>query len=178
MQAHPFPVDAQQREEFFLLCYKQTFPAVAAYVAKRGGSFEDAKDIFQDAVVIYYEHFVNNKTEPHNRQAYLMGVAKNLWLRKFNSEKMTTPIEQITDLPVEESEDLSETRVLNFLEKAGKKCLELLRAFYYDKVPHEELAGQFGFSGVRSATVQKYKCLEKVRDTVKQKQLQYADFVE
>jgi hypothetical protein len=41
-----------------------------------------------------------------------------------------------------------------------------------------DIAGRFGFSGERSATVQKFKCLEKVRDTIKSKSLSYEDFVE
>jgi hypothetical protein len=40
-----------------------------------------------------------------------------------------------------------------------------------------QVAETFGFSGVRSATVQKYKCIEKVRETVKQKALTYEDFL-
>jgi hypothetical protein len=41
-----------------------------------------------------------------------------------------------------------------------------------------KVAQLFGFSGERSATVQKYKCIEKVRETVKQKALTYEDFLE
>jgi hypothetical protein len=54
----------------------------------------------------------------------------------------------------------------------------LLKSFYYDKMPMSDIGRSFGFSGERSATVQKFKCLEKVRDTVKSKALQYEDFVE
>jgi len=54
----------------------------------------------------------------------------------------------------------------------------LLRAFYYDKLSMSKIANRFGFSSERSATVQKYKCLEKVRDLVKEKSLSYEDFLE
>ena len=56
--------------------------------------------------------------------------------------------------------------------------MKLLKGFYYDQLPLTDIATAFGFSGVRSATVQKYKCLEKVRETIKQKALQYEDFME
>jgi hypothetical protein len=56
--------------------------------------------------------------------------------------------------------------------------MDLLRSFYYDHLPLADAAILFGFSGVRSATAQKYKCLEKVRETVKQNALAYEDFVE
>jgi hypothetical protein len=35
--------------------YEESFPSVAAFVAKMGGSLEDAKDIFHDAMVIFFE---------------------------------------------------------------------------------------------------------------------------
>jgi hypothetical protein len=42
----------------------------------------------------------------------------------------------------------------------------------------KQIAGLFGYSGERSVTVQKYKCLEKVRDTIKQNALHYEDFID
>jgi len=53
------------------------------------------------------------------------------------------------------------------LVRSGKKCLELLKAFYYDHCSMQDIANRFGFNGTRSATVQKYKCLEKVRNEIK-----------
>ena len=38
-----------QREELFISLYKKAFPLVARYVSKMGGSFDEAKDVFQDA---------------------------------------------------------------------------------------------------------------------------------
>lgn len=45
--------------------------------------------------------------------------------------------------------------------------MQLLIAFYYDGLSMQDMARRFGFSGTRSATVQKHKCLEKVRAEVK-----------
>ena len=56
--------------------------------------------------------------------------------------------------------------------------MELLKAFYCDNMPANTIAGLFGYSGIRSATVQKYKCMETVRETIKEKSLAYEDFVE
>ena len=46
----------------------------------------------------------------------------------------------------------------------------MLQAVYYFKYSMQELAEEFGFRSVRSATVQKYKCLEKVRNEVKKQE--------
>ena len=46
------------REEFFIRLYKEAFPVVAKYISRRGGSFDEAKDVFHDSLVIYYEKTV------------------------------------------------------------------------------------------------------------------------
>ncbi len=54
--------------------------------------------------------------------------------------------------------------------------MDMLQAFYYDKLNMREIAERFNLSGERSATVQKHKCLEKVREKVKEKSMTYEDF--
>jgi len=169
---------AEEREKLFISLYKCAFPSVARYISKMGGSLDEAKDIFQDALAIYYEKAAASALSiKSNDKAYLTGITKHLWLKKFRKNTLYTPIdglevsEQIEDQP-------SESKLIHFLATAGKKCMDLLRSFYYDQLPLSDVASQFGFSGVRSATVQKYKCLEKVRETVKEKSLTYEDFLD
>jgi len=169
---------AEEREKLFINLYKNAFPAVARYVSKMGGSFDEAKDIFQDALVIYYEKSVECSFElKTNERAYLLGIAKHLWLKQHRDNSKLTPIDGL-DIESEETVQASDKKVLSFLQTAGKKCMDLLRSFYYDGLQLADAAELFGFSGVRSATVQKYKCLEKVRETVKQKALTYEDFLD
>jgi len=166
------------REEFFTRLYKKAFPVVAKYISRRGGSFDEAKDVFHDTLVIYYEKTVQQAlNDDIDETAYLVGIAKHLWLRKFSNDKHAIPLDGV-DVPFADEEELSTNRLMRFLTKAGSKCMKLLKSFYYDETPLNEIAETFGFSGVRSATVQKYKCLEKVRETIKQKALHYEDFVE
>ena len=171
-----------QREELFIGLYKKAFPTVASYVSKMGGSFDDAKDIFQDALVIYYEKMVSATIEINvNENAYLLGIAKHLWAAKFREEMHCIPLDaagSAYDFIDDNEPQPSTGKLITYLETAGQKCMEILRAFYYDKLPADKIAGLFGYSGIRSATVQKYKCMEKVRETIKEKSLAYEDFIE
>jgi DNA-directed RNA polymerase specialized sigma24 family protein len=170
--------DMGEREKLFINLYKSLFPNVARYVSKMGGSFDNAKDIFQDVLVIYYEKAASGTLSiTTNEKAYLIGIAKHLWLKKHHADSKEVPLDGF-DVESEQEAQLSGNKILGFLQTAGKKCMDLLRSFYYDEVPLAEAAGLFGFSGVRSATVQKYKCLEKVRETVKEKSLTYEDFLD
>ncbi|HTF06071.1 MAG TPA: hypothetical protein VK826_18705, partial [Bacteroidia bacterium] len=76
----PRTIPVQTPTELFAELYERAFPAVALFVRKMNGSFEEAKDIFHDALVIFYEKQQEKtfvlRTSP---EAYLMGIAKHLW---------------------------------------------------------------------------------------------------
>lgn len=171
---------AAERETLFLRLYKDTFPLLAKYVSKMDGNFEEAKDIFQDALVIYYESMNAGKLSIHTTdRSYLFGIAKHLYLKRYNAGRHI----ELTDSGTATLPDIKEpkpaaARLLRFLEAAGMKCMGLLHAFYYERRPLAEIAESFGYSGIRSATVQKYKCLEKVRENIKAKALNYEDFLD
>lgn len=156
--------------------YEETYPAVAAFVAKMGGSPDDAKDIFHDALVIFFEKDI----QPDNPGAYILGIAKHLWLRKYKQDKYRLNLddfEKSIDVAEEENSPLA-TRLLRLIETAGRSCLDLLQAFYYEKRPAEEIAEDLHYSNAHSAIVQKHKCLQKLRNTIKEKSLQYESFFE
>lgn len=169
-----------KRKALFKKLYQQSFPAVARFVARHGGELTDAKDVFHDALVIYYEKSRQADFQtPEDETAYLLGITRNLWFRSFHEQtryvSMTECINPGQWADQAEPRAIAE-KIIHLLEHSGRRCMEMLKAFYYDKLSIGELASQFGYKGERSATVQKYKCLEKVRDTVKQKSLSYEDF--
>jgi DNA-directed RNA polymerase specialized sigma24 family protein len=167
-------------ESLFIHLYKRAFPLVAKYVARQGGSFEEAKDVFQDALVIYYERTqTGNMVLHHSEQAYIMGIVRHLWSKRYKDNAQQVQLDEtMAGIATGPAQQTATAKLLTLLQTSGQKCMELLRAFYYDKLPMDKLASRFGFSGVRSATVQKYKCLEKVRDTIKEKSLSYEDFLD
>ncbi|MBO9703629.1 MAG: sigma-70 family RNA polymerase sigma factor [Sporocytophaga sp.] len=170
---------SQERQLLFMGLYKKAFPAVARYISRKGGNYEEAKDIFQDALIIYYEKLVTKSFAPvKNEKAYILGIAKHLWCRRLESNVVNDTIDNAASETVIEEDNLLTDKLMHLLETAGQKCMEILSAFYYDKASITDIAQQFGYSGTRSATVQKYKCIEKIRETVKEKSLAYEDFVE
>jgi DNA-directed RNA polymerase specialized sigma24 family protein len=175
--------DPQQREKNFEHLYEEVFPAVADIVSKQGGSFHDAKDIFQDALIIFYEKNVNGALHVKlSDEAYIIGIAKHLWIKKFKSKHRLLSLdfwEKEITLPQDyfEIEITKTNRLLHLLEVAGKKCMELLHSIYYDKLSMNEVSQVHGFSNPHSASVQKHKCIEKIKVIVKQKSLNYEDFI-
>lgn len=165
------------RESIILELYEEAFPEAAVFVRKMGGSLNDAKDIFHDALVIYYEQKLTlGFTPEQGHKVYLSGIVKNLWYKNYQKSKLIEPLAD-NMLFADDSPKVS-IRLMRFLELSGKRCMELLSAFYFEKMPLADLVERFGFSGVRSATVQKFKCVTKLREAVRERTLKQEDFYE
>ncbi|WP_423148243.1 RNA polymerase sigma factor [Rubrolithibacter danxiaensis] len=172
---------AKLRESKLVELYTSIFPDIARFISRKGGTLEQAKDIFHDAIIIWYEkQQVIEQLITQTERQYIFGIAKHLWYRNFSKESQIISLDAVQHSVIEAAvrEQLSINKLLNLLERSGKKCLDLLKSFYYDKLSMAELAQRFGYRSVRSATVQKYKCLEKIRETVKEKSICYEDFLE
>jgi RNA polymerase sigma factor (sigma-70 family) len=169
-------------EKSFEEWYESAFPYVAKFVGKMGGSFQDAKDIFHDALVLFYEKTCQQNFQPKtSAEAYILGIAKHLWIRKFNKDKNKVSLDEseaAISIPNDYFPDVDSHRLLILLEQTGKKCLQLLHSFYYENLSLKDITDQLGYRSVHSATVSKYKCLEKLRDSVKEKSISYEDFME
>lgn len=152
--------------------YRETFPIVARLVKSSGGDLETAKDIFHDALIIYLEKVQANKLDLHTSpRNYIVGIARILCVRKFNEDLKLTSFEfdeeqyELLDFYKEKQ---SHKPLLQQLRYAGERCLQLLQAFYYKQWPAAKVAENLNYGSAHSVSVQKYKCLEKVREQIKQ----------
>jgi len=182
-------IGEEGRKAMFTTLYEEGFHGVAQYVARRGGTLEEAEDVFQDALILYYEKMRDGSLELHQREsAYLFGIARYLWNKRYRESMRYTSLDNLmADFEggvegepwAERSEQqVAMKRIVRLLQHAGKRCMRLLTAYYYERLDMDNVASRFGFSGKRSATVQKFKCLQKVKQLVNEKSLQYEDFME
>ena len=170
-------IEIQNRTDRIKQWYEDVFPKAATFVKSRGGSLEKARDIFQEAVIIYYEKLNGEFDLKENDNAYLIGIVRNLWLKSLRNSKQHDLL-QHENVAEQKSSEIQTNLLLEFLKKSGEQCLRLLESFYYKKLNMNELALRFGYKSERSATVQKYKCIEKLRNEVKSKSISYEDFLD
>jgi DNA-directed RNA polymerase specialized sigma24 family protein len=139
--------------------YRSAFPKAVTMVRRYGGDMADAKDLFHDALLAFLEKPPRNIRV--SEEVYVLGICRHLMYRR---RPKTGPLD--TDLPEEPTP--TEVSVWNYLQHAGRRCLDLLKAFYIDQRDMTSIADTFGYSSAHSATVQKYKCLEKVREQIRE----------
>ena len=143
-----------------------SLPSIKKYICANSGTEEDAKDIFQDALVILYKKV--NSTEfvlSASLTTYLNAIAKNLWLtdlrrrKKLPEDKSSTEIADV--VTYEETGFTIATTAFNLL---GEKCRQLLMLFYFKKKSFKEIAGILAFSDEKIAKNQKYRCIQKAKE--------------
>jgi RNA polymerase sigma factor (sigma-70 family) len=148
---------------------------VRRLVQRQGGSAQDAQDVFQDALVVFYEQAVGGELElTASPSTYLVSIARHHWQhelrRRARLPHATLPddADNLESLAAEEPEAPLEPSfaVLDYVERLGTKCKNVLLSFYYFQQPLTQIAEANGYRSVRSATVQKFKCLERLRAAV------------
>ena len=145
---------------------------VQSLILNNNGSPDDARDIFQEAMIVLYEK-VRPGTFELNCQlkTYLYSVCRRLWLKRLSQLQRISPeVESLQEtVPVEEELELHEQRNLDFqtMEKSmknlGEPCKSLLEAYYLHKKSMVEIADNFGYTNADNAKNQKYKCLMRLK---------------
>lgn len=155
--------------------YTDNFPKVASYIQKNNGNKEQAKDIFQEAMVVLWKAVKTEKFKATNAsavQGYLYTIAKNKWMDHLRSAayKKEVSSEVVMDFAeAQETQVVGEDLYEQKLEKAkhafaqlGTECKELLSKFYFNKNSFEELAQELGLN-IASVKNKKYRCMQRLR---------------
>jgi len=152
--------------------YRDHYNLIQALIINNNGSTDDAKDVFQEAMIVLYEkvrsgHFVLNC----QIKTYLYSVCKRLWLKKLQqTNRYLLPAEELeAAIPVEEDIEAHEriNEEFEIMNKAigslGEPCKSLLEAYYLQKRNMQEIAVSFGYTNADNAKNQKYKCLVRLK---------------
>jgi len=166
---------AKERDSALAKVYSQHRDSCFSYIFKNSGSTEDAKDVYQEAIIVFYENVLSGKFNGKSAiGTYLYSIVKFKWLNSIKQKGMqvrhkeqiakdsTVYIDAVKDLVRTESE----AQILAVLDTVGLKCKKLLIASFYHQHSIAEIAKIMSFSSEQIVRNQKYKCLKKLRKIV------------
>jgi RNA polymerase sigma factor (sigma-70 family) len=152
--------------------YKENYNMVQALIINNNGSADDAKDIFQEAMIVLYEKVRSGTLELNCQiKTFMYSVSRRLWLKRLQQQnRYATPGDSMENI-VNVEEDLEEHEQRNaefeMMEKAinnlGEPCKSLLEAYYLQKQNMQIIASNFGYTNADNAKNQKYKCLMRLK---------------
>jgi len=152
--------------------YKENYNMVQALIINNNGTSDDAKDIFQEAIVVLYEKVKTGTFELNCQiKTYIYSVSRRLWLKRLMHQNRFTLSDHHHDLSTVVDEDMEDhdqrDNEFQIMEKAvnglGEPCKSLIEAFYIQKKSMQEIAASFGYTNADNAKTQKYKCLSRLK---------------
>ena len=152
--------------------YKSNFNMIQHFVLNNNGSFDDARDVFQEAMIALYEKVQSDSfVLTCQIKTYLFSICKHLWLKRLHqmskfSGSLNVEEDSISvddDLIDFEKKDAAFEMMHYALNSLGEPCKSLLEGYYINKKGMQELADNFGYTNADNAKNQKYKCLLRLK---------------
>jgi RNA polymerase sigma factor (sigma-70 family) len=155
--------------------YKKFYPAIMRMVLNNNGTEQEAKDVFQESILVLYHHVQNqNFILSCALQTYLYSVAKRLWLKQLSKKSGTLKLDERfyeggdfanaeNEVGVYEEREQNLDRMHESIGQLGEPCKTLLEDFYMVRLGMDEIAEKFGYTNADNAKNQKYKCLQRLK---------------
>jgi RNA polymerase sigma factor (sigma-70 family) len=144
------------------------------HIQQKGGTADDAKDIFHDALIVIYQKAQSPDFKLTSQfYTYLYGICHFMWDRKRNKKaNNTVTIPEDDRLILQEDivadiESREKQRVFREnIVKLGETCRKILRLFF-DKKSMTEIAAALNFENEHIARTRKYRCGKKLETLIK-----------
>lgn len=152
--------------------YSENFPVVLRMILQHNGSEDDAKDVFQEAIIVLYEKACEGNFNLTSRlKTFLYSVCRHIWLKKVQSTYglYALPPEMEEIIPATEAleDHAAKDEQFRIMESAmgsiGEPCKTILEDYYLQKRSMQEIADKFGYTNAENAKNQKYKCLMRLK---------------
>jgi len=157
------------------ILYTFYYPSVKNFICKNNGSEDDAKDIFQETILVLLTKVPKEDFDLRSSlKTYIFAISSNLWLKRLRDtskivktelnmyEKYLTDYEEAEEKEVEAYQNKIK-RALNIFKKVSHKCKMLLTAIFFDEKNIETVTKEFQYTNKHNAQNQKFKCLEQAR---------------
>ena len=162
----------RQDNQSLRFLYKNYFPVVEAHILSNSGSSQDAKDIFQEAVVVLFRKVQQNDfVLTSTLKTFLFAICKKMWLMHLRSRPPETDSIDHHDLPDDnESDEYTKSMQYGIYQKAFQKlkedCKRLLELFL-KKISLREIARVMKYKSEDYAKRRKFLCKEKLVEIIR-----------
>ena len=152
------------------MVYKRHFGTIGHLVLNNSGSEQDAKDVYQEAIIVFYERIKKGGfVLTCQISTFLYAISRRIWLRKMASKgKIYGKLEDFEEVIsiMEEQEEFREEnfdKMTQSLSQLGEPCRAILEDYYMHNASMQEISLKFGYTNADNAKTQKYKCLQRLK---------------
>lgn len=156
--------------------YDTVLPKVKHMVYKYKGDDDEAYDVFQEAILRFYNYVKLGKfDQKHKIESFIYAISKNLYIDFLRRQNKNVKIDSIREGVMEVESPLEriiseekEVSVRSVFSKLGETCNNLLMYCFYHDLPSKEICEKMGFSSEDVLKTKKYKCKQRLLQLIKE----------
>ena len=146
--------------------YEYHYPVIEGYITHNQGSSEQARDIFQDAMIIIYKRIRANELELSCKfGTYLFAVCKNIWMQERKKHLKRAEKLRYQPLEVHDPGPADDPLLQNHLtdlfnkhfEALSKDCQKIL-SMYFNNFSLEDIRAAMNYKDLHHTADRKYRC--------------------
>ena len=146
--------------------YDVHYPIIEGYITHNQGSREQARDIFQDAMIIVYKRIKSDELELSCKfGTYLYAICKNIWMQE--RKKYLQRAEKLRQQPLEvhdpgpADDPLLQKHLTDLFNKhfdaLSKDCQKIL-SMYFNNFSVEDIRAAMNYKDLHHTADRKYRC--------------------
>ncbi len=159
-------------EEALNKLYVGYYPMILQFILNNNGNEEDAKDVYQEAIIVLYNKIKSGDFELTSKlKTFIYAVSRRIWLKKLSQESKKpmnvidfADVEAVeNDMEKHEEKDQQFEKMHSALVLLGEPCKTIIQDFYINNLSMQDISEKFGYTNTDNAKTQKYKCLQRLK---------------
>lgn len=159
-------------EEALNKLYTGYFPMVLQFILNNNGDEDDAKDVYQEGIIVLYNKIKSGDFELSSKlKTYIYSVCRRIWLKKLSQRSRKSndlsDFEDVmaieVDLEQHEEKELQFEKMQSALTQLGEPCKTIIQDFYIHNLSMQDICEKFGYTNTDNVKTQKYKCLQRLK---------------
>jgi RNA polymerase sigma factor (sigma-70 family) len=146
--------------------YKIFFSGIRNFVLKNSGSEEDARDLFQDVILVLFQKVRDDSfLLTCSLSTFLFSVSRLLWFKELSKRKHISASSFILEDYADKDRDIHETAELNerleiyrrTFESLSSDCQKVLR-YFIEGMSIAEITRKMGYKSDQHTKNRRYRC--------------------
>ncbi len=168
-------------DQAIMQLYQDHAEVTRSFIKGKGGTDQDADDIFQETIVSFIDTVRKGKFKQESGiRTFLISISKHLWYNEIRRRQRAGNREKLyeSDRDMEETgiSEVIQDRELKqqlgeLLAELGDSCRKILELFYYENLSMKEMVSHMHYENEQVVRNKKYKCLQQLTEKLKQNPL-------
>lgn len=169
--------DKRNMDQAVKALYQEHAAVTRSFIMGRGGSEQDADDIFQETVISFIDAVQKGKFRSESSiRTFLISISKNLWMNEMRKRSRAGNRDKVFEISRDQEDPgISEAigdrelkqQLQKMLDSLGDACRKILTLFYYENLSMKEMVAHLHYENEQVVRNKKYKCLQQLTGMLK-----------